>query len=198
MDPQHALNHAICRQTKNQSTTVVTRGYESYGDCLKLAEWSFLYALVRVIHPDWLIRWNFRLRVSDTESHQNSWISTDRKKTSICYWLSYRLIPTVEWVDCTTYQKNQYPLYTLLGFSRPYLEDSDFTNRWTTWAWAQFLEHSGNGWHKSLCIFNKNTFQAFVFPCTRNILNRDSFSRPANLPSVSRNGPLVSTTTKDA
>ena len=36
-----------------------------------------------MIHPDWLIRSNFRLRVSDnlhTDSHQNLWISTSKKE----------------------------------------------------------------------------------------------------------------------
>ena len=44
---------------------------------------SLLYALLNVFHPDWLIRSNFRLRVSDnlhTDSHQNSWISTSKKE----------------------------------------------------------------------------------------------------------------------
>mgnify|MGYP006896110810 CR=1 FL=1 len=38
---------------------------------------SLLYARVRVFHPDWLIRSNFRLRRSDNlhkDSQQNSWI----------------------------------------------------------------------------------------------------------------------------
>ena len=37
---------------------------------------------VSVFHPDWLIRSNFRLRVSDdlhTDSHQNSWRSKGKK-----------------------------------------------------------------------------------------------------------------------
>ena len=36
-----------------------------------------LYELVSVMHPDWLITSNFRLRRSDNlhnDSHQNSWI----------------------------------------------------------------------------------------------------------------------------
>ena len=38
---------------------------------------NLLYALVDVLHPDWLIRSNFRLPRSDDlhkDSHQNSWI----------------------------------------------------------------------------------------------------------------------------
>ena len=42
---------------KNQSATFVTGGHESYRECLNLA-------LVSVVHPDWLIRWIFRLRMS--------------------------------------------------------------------------------------------------------------------------------------
>ena len=44
---------------------------------------SLLYALLNVFHPDWLIRSNFRLGVSDnlhTDSDQNSWISTSKKE----------------------------------------------------------------------------------------------------------------------
>ena len=65
----------------NESATVVTCGRKSTSVGLKLADWSFLFALVSVIHPDWLVRLNFLLRVSDnlhTESHQNSWISTSK------------------------------------------------------------------------------------------------------------------------
>ena len=39
----------------NRSATVVTHGHDSYRDRLKLPGESFLYALVNVIHPDWLI-----------------------------------------------------------------------------------------------------------------------------------------------
>ena len=52
---------------------------------LKFAGWSCLYALVTVIHPDWLIRSNFQLRVSDnlpTDSHQNSCISKSKNENS--------------------------------------------------------------------------------------------------------------------
>ena len=52
----------------NQSATLVTCGCEHYRDCSKRA-------LVSVMHPDWLIRSNFRLQVSDNlhkDSHQNS------------------------------------------------------------------------------------------------------------------------------
>ena len=57
-----------------------------YRDCLKLAGWRFLFALVSVIHPDWLIRSNSWLRVSDNlhkDSHQNSWISARKNRFRI-------------------------------------------------------------------------------------------------------------------
>ena len=69
------LQQLFVKISVNQSATVITRGYESYRDLLKLAGWSFLYALVGVVHSGWLIRSNPRLRVSDnlrTDSHQNS------------------------------------------------------------------------------------------------------------------------------
>ena len=47
---------------RNQSATVVTRGYR-----------EFTYALVNVFHPDWLVRSNFRLRRSGNlhkDAHQ--------------------------------------------------------------------------------------------------------------------------------
>ena len=64
-------------------------------------------------------------------------------------------------------------------------------------------------WHKSLCIFNKNTFQAlklgnyFAFPYIWNILKEKLFTAsgsqfqellfgPAKLPGLSRNGPQCS------
>ena len=68
-----------------QSATVVNRWYESCRDCLKLAGWSFPYALVSAIHSDWLILSNYRLLVSDnfcTDSNQTSWMSTGKNDDS--------------------------------------------------------------------------------------------------------------------
>ena len=76
-----ALLSVFRQHNTNQSATVVTRGHESYCDCLKLAALSFLYALVSVIHPYRLIRLNFWLWVSynlHTDSHQNPWISMSK------------------------------------------------------------------------------------------------------------------------
>ena len=78
--PQQKLN-------TNQNATLVICGYERYRHCLKLAGRSFLYALVRVLHPDWLTGLNFQLRASDnlhTDSHQNLWISTSKKEMAVC------------------------------------------------------------------------------------------------------------------
>ena len=58
--------------------------------------WSCHYALISVIHPDWLIASNFRLRVSDnfrTDSHQNSWISTSKKGPKSPFVAYYTKIP---------------------------------------------------------------------------------------------------------
>ena len=68
-------------ERRNQSATVVTPGYKRYRDCLKLEGRSLLCTLVSVMHPDLLIRLNFRLRWSDNlhkDSHQNSGISMSK------------------------------------------------------------------------------------------------------------------------
>ena len=51
--------HCLCHTTMNESATVISRGYKSHHNCLKLAGWSFLHALVRVVHSDWLKGSNF-------------------------------------------------------------------------------------------------------------------------------------------
>ena len=54
---------------QNQSAIVVTRGYESHCDCLKLAGRSLLYALVTVLHPNWLSGSKYRLYRLWTHTH---------------------------------------------------------------------------------------------------------------------------------
>ena len=87
----HLNLHCFSHTMMNESATVISRGYKSCHSCLKLAGWSFLHALVSVVHSDWLTGSNFRLRASDnlhTDARQNLWTSTRKKEdieTDNCY-----------------------------------------------------------------------------------------------------------------
>ena len=85
-------------------------GWGELGNGL-LAGWSLLYALVSVIHPNWLIRRNFRLRVSDnlrTDSLQNSWTSTS-KMTQMLLSQSCAISVTSRTAIPTTWQSAVFP-----------------------------------------------------------------------------------------